>query len=503
MLLSSVISNMALSGRPSLPSLFLLILFLVPLNYANSGGIKFDLIHRNHLERNSLHGGPQLSRLSRLIAGDVVRLRAISDRQSSRFINNGGFRRRVQERRTDRPNCSDGGRSSSNRRHDVAGVLPMNSAADYGVGQYLVRFMVGSPPQKFALIADTGSDLTWMNCNYRCRGLGPRPACRRRMRAGVFQADRSASFRTLPCSSSQCKIDLAGMFSLSQCPSPAAPCAYDYRYSDGSAAAGIFANETITFTLSDRRRTKLRNVLVGCTQTAGGQSFVAGDGVLGLGYSNYSVAVAAARRFGGKFSYCLVDHLSPKNISSYLVFGSPESSAAAVSVRKLRYTRLVLGAIPPFYTVNLRGISIGASMLGIPPETWNLNGVGGVILDSGMSLTALTLPAYRPVMSALKRSLAVYRRLDLDIGPLEYCFNSTGFDESAVPRVAFHFAGGARFEPPVKSYVIDAAAGVKCLGFVAAAWPGASVIGNIMQQNNLWEIDLVNGRLGFGASSCT
>lgn len=253
--------------------------------------------------------------------------------------------------------------------------------------------------------------------------------------------------------------------------------------------------------MTNGRKTRLHNVLIGCTNSTSGQTFQGADGVMGLGYSNSSFALKAANKFGGKFSYCLVDHLSPKNVSSYLIFGSHKETESNLS--KMIYTELVLGVIIPFYTVNIIGISIGDAILEIPNQVWNVNGVGGVILDSGSSLTSLAQPAYGPVMAALRHSLSNFRKLDLDIGPLEYCFNSTGFDEAMVPRLVFHFANGARFEPPVKSYVIDAAVGVKCLGLVPAAWPGASVIGNIMQQNYLWEFDLKNRRLGFASSSCT
>lgn len=241
-------------------------------------------------------------------------------------------------------------------------------------------------------------------------------------------------------------------------------------------------------------------MLVGCSESSRGQSFAAADGVMGLGYSNYSFALKAAHKFGGKFSYCLVDHLSPKNVSSYLIFGSHES--VNISLIRMHYTELVVGVINPFYGVNLKGISIEGSMLDIPAETWNFSSGGGAIVDSGTSLTVLTQPAYQPVMAALKGSLVGFKRLNLDNVPLELCFNSTGFDERLVPRLELHFADGARVEPPVKSYVIDVAPGVKCLGFSAAAWPGASVIGNIMQQNHLWEFDLANNKLGFATSSC-
>lgn len=273
------------------------------------------------------------------------------------------------------------------------------------------------------------------------------------------------------------------------------------RYGDGSTTFGLFAKETITLPLTNGRRMRLHNELIGCSESTKGESFKGADGVMGLGYSNFSFAVNAANKYEGKLSYCLVDHLSPANVSSYLILGSHEQ--VNISYEKMHYTELVLGVISSFYAVNMKGISIGDTMLKIPAETWNVTGEGGVIVDSGTSLTALTLPAYKPVMDTLQRSLVQFKKLDIELGPLEYCFNSTGFKETLVPRLVFHFEDGARFEPPVKSYVIEADTGVKCLGFVTAAWPGPSVIGNIMQQNHFWEFDLVNSRLGYATSECT
>ncbi|KZV32902.1 aspartic protein nepenthesin-2 [Dorcoceras hygrometricum] len=463
--------------------------------HEGSSGTKLELIHRHDLlrnPRNGVHPVPTFQRMKQMFHHDTIRYRALSSRPR---MKHGGrissARRQVQENTGYYQACTNG----SGIR---AGEMPMYSGADDGTGQYFVHLKVGTPPQKVTLIADTGSELTWTKCNYMCEGA----QCGRNLRdRRVFRADDSSTFKTVPCSSSMCKIELANLFSLAQCPSPMDPCAYDYRYLDGSSTVGVFANETVTFSLTNGKKTRLENVLVGCSGSSRGQSFQAADGIIGLGYSNHSFAVKAAKEFGGKFSYCLVDHLSPKNVSSYLIFGSYHETD--ISPTELQYTELVLGVISPFYAVNMKGISIGGILLGIPNEVWNVNGVGGVIVDSGSSLTFLTQPAYQPVVDALKPSLSSFRTSNQDFAPLEYCFNSTGFDESLVPRLVFHFTDGARFEPPVKSYVIDAATGVKCLGFVNATWPGTSVLGNIMQQNHFWEFDIAKARLGFASSSCS
>jgi hypothetical protein len=267
---------------------------------------------------------------------------------------------------------------------------------------------------------------------------------------------------------------------------------------------GFFANDTITVNLTNGRKMTLDNVLIGCTESTKGEGFKGANGVLGLGYANYTFATTAAHKFGGKFSYCLVDHLSPKNVSNYLVFGGNRNGHDHQHsfVGNMQYTKLILGVISPFYAVNISGISIGGKMLSIPSEVWDLKVGGGTIIDSGTSLTLLVDPAYNPVMMALKLAVSPYDRLVSDDGPFEYCFNSTRYNESLVPKFVFHFADGARFEPPVKSYIIDVAPQKKCLGFVSASWPGNSIIGNIMQQNHLWEFDLGSRKVGFAPSSC-
>ncbi|KAK4836842.1 hypothetical protein QYF36_000614 [Acer negundo] len=52
------------------------------------------------------------------------------------------------------------------------------------------------------------------------------------------------------------------------------------RYIDGSAASGIFANETVTLGLANHRKTK--NVLIECSSSFQGQSFANAAGVVGL-----------------------------------------------------------------------------------------------------------------------------------------------------------------------------------------------------------------------------
>ncbi|KAG9137610.1 hypothetical protein Leryth_011352 [Lithospermum erythrorhizon] len=419
--------------------------------------------------------------LRRLIQKDGIRYQTMLDKLEYHAMS-----KRVQEGEVDFQ-FGTNYKKKAQRRGRSSIVMKIRAGADDGVGQYFVTLKAGTPGGEYQVVADTGSDLSWVHCLNRC-GRGDRRQRRRNTTRGrLFCGDYSSSFKALPCSSRMCKVDLANLFSL-------------VRYADGSAAMGLFANETITVQLTNGREKKLHNTLLGCSQRSKGQTFEIADGVLGLGYSKYSFAVKAAKHYGGKFSYCLVDHLSTKNISNYLSFYSREVTTN--SRIKMQHTELILGVLSSFYAVQIEGISIDNVILNIPREVFDANGKGGTILDSGTSLTFLTKPAYLPVIDSLKKSLSNFKKVDLGIGPLGFCFDSTGFQESLIPRLVFHFANGAKFIPHVKSYVIDAAPNVKCLGILSASWPGQSVIGNIMQQEHVWEFDLVNRKLGFSPSTC-
>ncbi|XVE78454.1 hypothetical protein DITRI_Ditri13aG0146600 [Diplodiscus trichospermus] len=467
----------------SLVFLSLLLLFFNQFSFfqVHASGIKekvrFKLIHRHSPElgedpRTTL--GPPTSRSERirqLVHSDHARQHTISRKL--------GKRRKNFEVKMPSINLVE---------------LPMRSAADIGTGQYFVSFRVGTPPKKFIMIVDTASSITWMKCRYNCQGC-----CRDRelLHERIFNANESRTFRPIPCSSDICKLDLAHSGSLVECPVPTAPCGYDYSYEDGTRVVGIFGNDTVKVRLSGGQKIKMTDVMIGCSQKVEGK-FHDIDGVMGLGFDYHTFAVKAAQRFGDKFSYCLVDHLSPSNFVNFLVFGQVDASP----LPNMQYTQLVLGILNPFYAVNVSGISLDGQMLDIPSNVWDVKGDGGVIIDSGSTLTFLVKPVFDRVIAAFQAPLSKFNKLELNIGP-EYCFSDVGFKESEVPRLAIHFADGAKLVPPVKSYVIDAADGVKCLGFAPANWPGTSVIGNILQQNHLWEFDLFRGKLGFAPSSCT
>jgi Xylanase inhibitor N-terminal len=104
--------------------------------------------------------------------------------------------------------------------------MPIGSGAYTGIGQYFVRVRVGTPAKPFLLVADTGSDLTWVKCQQH--NYGTKEEKDSGARARIFRPEQSSSWQPIECSTDLCQKTLP--FALATCPAPDSPCLYDYRY---------------------------------------------------------------------------------------------------------------------------------------------------------------------------------------------------------------------------------------------------------------------------------
>ncbi|KAG8391950.1 hypothetical protein BUALT_Bualt01G0240300 [Buddleja alternifolia] len=346
-----------------------------------------------------------------------------------------------------------------------------------GSGEYFTRLGVGTPPRYVYMVLDTGSDVVWLQCS-PCR------KCYTQSDA-VFNPTKSTSFSRLPCASPLCRrLDSPGC-------NKGKNCLYQVSYGDGSFTDGEFSTETLTF-----RRNRVKNVALGCGHDNEGL-FVGAAGLLGLGRGKLSFPVQAGRRFGGKFSYCLVDRSSSSKPSS-LLFG--ESAVA----RKAVFTPLLTNPkLDTFYYVGLNGISVGGvRVAGITASLFKLDAIGngGVIVDSGTSVTRLTRPAYVALRNAFRGGASSLKRSP-DFSLFDTCFDLSGKTEVRVPTVVLHFTG-ADVSLPASNYLIPVDSDGKfCFAF-AATMSGLSIIGNIQQQGYRVVFDLAGNRVGFAPKGC-
>lgn len=255
---------------------------------------------------------------------------------------------------------------------------------------------------------------------------------------------------------------------------------------------GEFALETMTF-----RGARVPNVALGCGHDNEGL-FVGAAGLLGLGRGKLSFPSQTGRRFGQKFSYCLVDRSASAKPSA-MVFGASAVSRSAVFTPLLSNPKL-----DTFYYVELAGISVGGARVpGITGELFKIDqmGNGGVIVDSGTSVTRLTRPAYIALRDAFRAGASGLKAAD-EFSLFDTCYDLSGKTVVRVPTVVMHFRG-ADVSLPANNYLIPVdTSGRFCFAF-AGTLSGLSIIGNIQQQGFRVVFDVAGGRVGFAPRSCS
>lgn len=265
---------------------------------------------------------------------------------------------------------------------------------------------------------------------------------------------------------------------------------------DETSTGGIYATEKVTFEPQNGTESAVEDFLIGCSfQFSSSEDFPGVDGLMGLSYGKHSLLAKMVPKYDYKFSYCLGNYFDV-NHSSYFTFGDYKPQLLS----PMRYTKFDVK--DTIYYLNVKDVSVGGVMLATPPMLWNVSNGWGANLDTGATYPILPQQAYRPVMEQLVRALRGFRRMKSPLNMIDYCFDSSGFDESMVPRLAFHFVDGQKFEPPVRNYIMDTLGGVKCIAIMENRWSMDSPLGNFLQQNHFWEYDLKEMKLGFAPANC-
>ncbi|KAI4308117.1 hypothetical protein L6164_031223 [Bauhinia variegata] len=377
-------------------------------------------------------------------------------------------------------------------------VAKVESGVSLGSGEYFMDVFVGTPPKRFSLILDTGSDLNWIQCV-------PCHACFEQ-NGPYYDPKDSSSFKNITCHDPRCQL-VSSPDPPQPCKADNQSCPYFYWYGDSSNTTGDFAVETFTVNLttptgkSEFRR--VENVMFGCGHWNRGL-FHGAAGLLGLGRGPLSFASQLQSLYGHSFSYCLVDRNSDTSVSSKLIFGEDKD---LLSHPNLNFTSFVGGKENPvdtFYYVQIKSVMVGDEMLKIPEETWRLSaeGAGGTIIDSGTTLTYFAEPAYEIIKEAFVKKIKGFPLVE-DFPPLKPCYNVSGVDKVELPDFEILFADGAVWNFPVENYFIQIDQGdVICLAILGTPRSALSIIGNYQQQNFHILYDMKKSRLGYAPMNC-
>ncbi|XP_075476585.1 aspartic proteinase 36-like [Primulina tabacum] len=346
-------------------------------------------------------------------------------------------------------------------------------------GYYTSRLWIGSPPQMFALIVDTGSTVTYVPCA-TCEQCG-------KHQDPKFQPDLSSTYQPVKCS-----IDCP-------CDSDRKQCTYERQYAEMSSSSGVLGDDIVSF--GNQSELEPQRAVFGCENMETGDLYSQhADGIMGLGRGDLSI----------------MDQLVDKGVIS-------DSFSLCYGGMDLGGGTMVLGGISspaemifthsdplrsPYYNIKLTEIHVAGKALPLHPKTFD--GKHGAVLDSGTTYAYLPEFAFRAFKTAIFRELKSLKRIQgPDPNYNDICFSGAGSDASQLsksfPSVEMVFGNGQKLLLSPENYLFrhSKMRGSYCLGIFQNGKDPTTLLGGIVVRNTLVTYDREHERIGFWKTNCS
>ncbi|KAL0545583.1 hypothetical protein IC582_015472 [Cucumis melo] len=346
-------------------------------------------------------------------------------------------------------------------------------------GYYTTRLWIGTPPQEFALIVDTGSTVTYVPCS-NCVECGNHQDPR-------FQPELSSTYQPVKCNV-DCNCDENGV-----------QCTYERRYAEMSTSSGVLAEDVMSF--GKESELVPQRAVFGCETMETGDLYTQrADGIMGLGRGTLSV----------------MDQLVGKGVVSNsfsLCYGGMDVGGGA----------MVLGGISsplgmvfshsdpsrsPYYNIELKEIHVAGKPLKLNPRTFD--GKYGAILDSGTTYAYFPEKAYYAFKDAIMKKISFLKQIN---GPdpnfKDICFSGAGRDVTELPKVFpevdMVFADGQKISLSPENYLFrhTKVSGAYCLGIFKNGNDQTTLLGGIIVRNTLVTYNRENSTIGFWKTNCS
>ncbi|KAF8018649.1 hypothetical protein BT93_H3519 [Corymbia citriodora subsp. variegata] len=345
-------------------------------------------------------------------------------------------------------------------------VFPLHGNV-FPTGSYNTTVYIGQPPKPYFLDPDTGSDLTWLQCDAPCVRCTETPHPLYRPNSDL-----------VICRDPICASLHSGDY---RCDHPE-QCDYEVQYADGGSSLGVLVKDVVSFKSYGSGVLNPR-VALGCGyDQIPGSSNPFLDGVLGLGKGRSSIVSQLSSQ--GLVRNVLGHCLSTRG-GGYLFFGDDLYDSS----------RVMWTPMSRDYSKHYSPGTADLLFAGKPTGQKDLL----LILDSGSSYTYFSSQAYEALSSAVKKALDRKPFTEaLDDPTLPLCwrgrkpFKSIREVRKYFKPFALSFNSGGRtknqFEVPPESYLIISAMGNVCMGVLNGTQAGLqnmNLIGDISMQDKL------------------
>ncbi|OIT33111.1 PREDICTED: aspartic proteinase-like protein 2 [Nicotiana attenuata] len=346
-------------------------------------------------------------------------------------------------------------------------------------GYYTTHIWIGTPPQKFALIVDTGSTVTYVPCS-ECKKCGNHQDPK-------FQPEMSSTYQSVKCNKA-CPCDHKRQ-----------QCIYERRYAEMSASYGLLGEDIISF--GNLSELAPQRAVFGCEIAETGDLYSQrADGIMGLGRGDLSI----------------VDQLVEKHVISdsfSLCYGGMDFGGGAMVLGGVKppadmdFTKSDFGH-SPYYNIDLKEIHVAGKPLNLNPRVFG--GKHGTILDSGTTYAYLPEAAFAAFKNAVVKELHSLKQIE---GPdpsfKDICFSGAGSNISELsknfPHVDMVFSDGKKLTLSPENYLFQhfKVRGAYCLGIFQNGKNPVSLLGGIVVRNTLVTYDRENKRIGFWKTNCS
>ncbi|XP_039687654.1 aspartic proteinase Asp1 isoform X2 [Medicago truncatula] len=350
---------------------------------------------------------------------------------------------------------------------------------------YNVTINIGYPPRPYFLDIDTGSDLTWLQCDAPCSRCSQTPhplyrpsndlvPCRHPLCASVHQTDNY-----------ECEVEHQ--------------CDYEVEYADHYSSLGVLVNDVYVLNFTNGVQLKVRMALgCGYDQIFPDSSYHPVDGMLGLGRGKSSLI---SQLNGQGLVRNVVGHCLSAQGGGYIFFGDVYDSS------RLAWT--------PMSSRDYKHYSAGAAELVLGGKR---TGFGNLlaVFDAGSSYTYFNSNAYQALISWLTKELAgkpIKEAPEDQTLPLCWYgkrpFRSVYEVKKYFKPIALSFPGSrrskAQFEIPPEAYLIISNMGNVCLGILDGSEVGVedlNLIGDISMLDKVMVFDNEKQLIGWTAADC-
>ncbi|KAL8231033.1 hypothetical protein R6Q57_000811 [Mikania cordata] len=379
----------------------------------------------------------------------------------------------------DAKKSTSGDRSASSVIFQVTGNV-------YPRGYYYVTMNIGNPPRPYWLDIDTGSDLTWLQCDAPCTKCLPAPH-------KLYKPNNDL----VTCLDPLCaSVHWPDTF---DCKSPKDQCDYQVQYADHGSSLGLLVKDWFPLQHLNGSVAKPR-LAFGCGYNQEVHSSLDPpytDGILGLGFGKLSI-LSQLNELG--VTRNVVGHCLSAQGDGFLFFGNDLVPSSGVIWTPMSTTKIA------------KHYSLGSAEMYVGGKTSGIKGLP-VVFDSGSTYTYFSAEAYKALVSMLMIDIKGKQIRNTNDKSLPLCwkgskpFKSIQDVKNIFKPITLSFSKSkyASFHMDPEAYLIISEHGNACLGILNGTEVGLeniNLIGDISFHDKIIIYDNEKQQIGWAPANC-